>query len=98
MKVRAYVRVAKNTRGARTPYKVDASPTAKAHPLAQGAGVYERPLHTVHFALDIELPDGIFDPKEWPVVEVVVPPETVERIAVEVPAELVLEAPAEPAP
>lgn len=89
MKARIYVRVARKTgpysRGG--PYKVDASHNHDQRPLEQS----NRPLKTLHFAVDITVPDHLFKDPMIPVVEIQVQPDGTfvdEPVVVQVPLEL----------
>ena len=72
MKERIYVRVARRPnwsmhRGSR--YKIDAGPTHNPRPLMVGSERSRKLLKTIHFAIDIEIPDKIFDDPAMPVVK-----------------------------
>lgn len=82
MKMKVYVRLARDTNSwAKTRVKVDASPTPKARPLKGATG----DLHTVHFALELDIPDEMLSPAKWPVIEVSVG-DTPVQIPIEVEA------------
>lgn len=88
MKARVYVRVAKrpnyNT-GER--YKVDAGHKHDQRPLTQGDVV----LKTLHFAVDVTVPDELFKDPMIPVVEIQVEPDGTfrdEPVVVQVPVDL----------
>lgn len=73
MKERIYVRVARRpgysvVKGSR--YKIDAGTSHNPRPLEQGSYL----LKTLHFALDVELPDKLFDDPAMPVVTVQIEP------------------------
>lgn len=73
MKQRLYVRVAKRPSGTwinGSNYKIDAGPSHNPRPLEQGNHL----LKTLHFALDVELPDGLFTDPAMPVVKVKIEP------------------------
>ena len=80
MKVRAYVRVGKNSASARKPYRVDASASANHLPLVASTG---QTLPTIAFAIDLDIPDEMFNKAEQVIAEIVIPEEAVE-IAAEV--------------
>jgi len=52
-------------------FKIDASPSHNPRPLEQGNHL----LRTLHFAIDVELPDKLFDDLSLPVVTVEVKPD-----------------------
>jgi hypothetical protein len=63
---RLYVRIAKRHNYHNgTNIKVDASPTHNPRALE----VSGRPLRTIHFAIDLDLPHNIFDDPAMPVVQ-----------------------------
>jgi hypothetical protein len=67
MKARIYVRVAKRPNWMRgSNYKVAANHTRDDRPLEQGG----QTLRTLHFAVDVEVPDHLFKDPAMPVVEV----------------------------
>jgi hypothetical protein len=73
MKERLYVRVAKrpnfrSVNGSR--FKIDAGPSHNPRPLEQG----ETLLKTLHFAIDVEMPDELFKDPAMPVVKLQVEP------------------------
>lgn len=85
MKARIFVRVAKRPnwiRGER--YKVAANHVRDDRPLEQGG----QTLRTLHFAVDVEVPDELFKDPAMPVVEVQVEPDGTFRhdpVVVQVP-------------
>lgn len=83
MKFKVYLRFARTPR-AREGFKVDASPNANPNPLAMGQGAYAEALHTVRFALVLDIPDELLRPAAWPVIEVEV--RDGERIPIEIEA------------
>jgi hypothetical protein len=90
MKARIYVRVAKRPHWSgspSTPWKVDASHKQDQRPLAQG----DRVLKTLHFAVDVVVPDELFSDPMIPVVEVQVQSDGTfrnEPAVVQVPVDL----------
>lgn len=67
--VRVYMRLARKPHTtAGTLFRVDASLKPNPNPLTIGSGRSERELHTVRFAVDLQVPDGLFNPKDWPTV------------------------------
>jgi len=73
MKVKIYLRVAKNT-GGRTAFKVDARPTPDYRPLNKGQGTYtETPLPTAAFAVVLDVPDELFRHAERVLAEIEIP-------------------------
>jgi hypothetical protein len=82
--IRTYVRVARkqgNYHG--SPYVVDANTTPNPRSLTKGAGSFrEQQLHTLHFALDLNIPDELLSPAKWPVIEVHV--DTAEQVPIEI--------------
>ena len=73
MKQRLYVRVAKRPRGSYvrgSTYKVDGSPSHNPRPLEQGGKL----LKTLHFAVDLQLPEELFNDPAMPVVTVAIEP------------------------
>jgi hypothetical protein len=80
--IRAYVRVARKLRWKDSPFMVEASTTPNPRPLTQGTGRTVVQLHTLHFALELRLPEEILDPAKWPTVTVEV--QTAEQIPIEV--------------
>lgn len=74
MKERLFVRVAKRPNyrsfnGSR--YKIDAGASHNPRPLEQGATL----LKTIHFAIDVELPDNLFNDPAMPVVKLKIEPD-----------------------
>jgi hypothetical protein len=68
---RLYVRVARRRHiHSGSMYKIDASPSHNPRPLEVGG----YPLKTIHFAIDVELPSGLFNDPEMPVVKLTVDP------------------------
>lgn len=89
MKARIYVRVARRPRwaGSPGPWKIDASHKQDQRPLSQG----DRVLKTLHFAVDVVVPDELFNDPMIPVVEVQVQPDGTfrnEPAVVQVPVDL----------
>lgn len=73
MRERLYVRVAKRPRGSYvkgSSYKIDAGASHNPRPLEQGGTL----LKTLHFALDVELPDELFRDPAMPVIKVEIQP------------------------
>ena len=68
MSVRVYMRLARTHYGARKRFKVDASLDPNPAPLTQGDGRAKRELHTVRFAIDLEVPPELFNPRDWPTI------------------------------
>lgn len=88
MKTKVYMRLAKNTPSGRSRYKVDASPNPNPRPLTIGFGRSERELHTLHFALELDIPEELLSPAKWPVVEIQLSPDLVQQVPIAVePAE-----------
>lgn len=83
MKAQVYMRLARNP-GGRTSFKVAASPTPNHSPLTIGSSGYERHLHTLQFALVLDVPDELLRPSGWPVIEVELDPLLTERLPIEV--------------
>jgi hypothetical protein len=83
MKAKVYLRVAENP-SRRTPFKVAASATPTPQPLRHGSGYNERDLHTLSFALVLDIPDELLKPADWPTVEVQITPNDTTRIPIEV--------------
>jgi hypothetical protein len=80
---RAYVRLARKSGDWRgKSYVVDAAAEPNPRPLTQGSIPYQRQLHTIHFALDINVPDELLKPADWPTVTVNL--EDAEQIPIEV--------------
>jgi hypothetical protein len=88
MKARIYVRVAKRPNYITgTAYKVDAGHKFDQRPLSQGDVV----LKTLHFAVDVVVPDEMFRDPMMPVVEVQVQPDGTfrdEPVAVQAPVDV----------
>jgi hypothetical protein len=80
VKMRAYIRLARavNNKG----YRVDAQLTPNPKALTSGSGFNEHELHTIRFAVDFDVPRELFNPKDWPTVEVKVDAALPERLAV----------------
>jgi hypothetical protein len=73
MRQRLYVRVAKRPHGSLVQgsrFKIDAGPSHNPRPLEQGAYL----LKTLHFAIDVDLPDRLFDDMALPVVRLEIKP------------------------
>jgi hypothetical protein len=84
VKTKVYMRVARKTSPwQRTPFKVDASTGPNPRPLV-GSG--DEPLHTLHFAIELDIPDELLSPAKWPVIEVVLGPDLVEQVPIEIEA------------
>jgi hypothetical protein len=67
MKARIYVRVAKRPPyGRGGPYKIDASHLHDQRPLEVGG----KPLRTLHFAVEVQVPDELFKDPMIPVVSI----------------------------
>lgn len=81
MKRRIYIRYATD-RSSRAGFRIDASSKAEARPLKDSRG---RALHTVRFAVDIEVPDSLLRPEQWPVVNLQLGEGHVDQIALTVP-------------
>jgi hypothetical protein len=81
--VKLYVRLARTPR-ARDGWKVEATTSPNPRALTVGQGAYSAPVHTLRFALLLDVPDHLLRPADWPVIEVEVPDEAVGRIPVEV--------------
>jgi hypothetical protein len=82
MKAKVYMRLARDGNPwAKTRIKVDASTSPKATPLTGAQGQ----LHTLHFALELDVPDELLSPAKWPVVEVSLG-ETPVQVPIEVEA------------
>src|SRR4051812_3077664 len=88
MKARVYVRMAKRPNWATgKPYKIAASHNRDDKPLMQG----DATLRTLHFAVDVEVPDELFRDPAMPVVEIKVEPDGTFRqdpIVVQVPLDV----------
>jgi len=80
MRARIYLRLAKD-RAARANWRVDAALNPNPRPLTTPSG---NALHTVNFALDIDMPDDLFQPQEWPTIAIELEPEAVHRVPDEV--------------
>jgi len=80
MKTRLYVRLARS-RSSRTGWRVDAAMKPNPNPLTEGG---MKSLHTLHFALDLEMPQDIFDPRAWPSVQIRLDRDTIQQIPDEV--------------
>lgn len=68
MKIRTYIRVARNPRG-RKGHVITANPTPKYSPLTNSTGRY---LPTAMFALDLDVPEEMFRQAEQVLAEVVI--------------------------
>jgi hypothetical protein len=77
VKRRVYLRFAID-RHARAGFRVDASPKAQPRPLVDAR---DNPLHTVRFAVDLDVPDSLLRPERWPVVNLQIGEGHVEQIA-----------------
>lgn len=67
MKARIYVRAARRPNWARGGrYKIAADHNRNDRPLTQG----EETLRTLHFAVDVEIPDVLFEDPAMPVVKI----------------------------
>lgn len=75
MKTKVYVRFARY-RYARSGFYVDASPTPKPGALVNPSG---GELHTLCFAVSLDIPDELLEPAKWPVVELELAEGIVER-------------------
>lgn len=85
MKAKVYMRIARNTSPyRRTAFKVDAAFKPNPRPLTNGSGHSEEQLHTLHFALELDVPDELLSPAKWPVIEVALDPTLTERVPVTV--------------
>jgi len=83
MKVRVYLRVARNPQG-RTSFKCDAGVRANYKPLTKRTGNWnEEAIPTAAFALDLDIPDEVFTRAEQVLAEIEIP-EDKAKIAVEV--------------
>jgi hypothetical protein len=80
VKVRAHIRVGRNTQSARRPYRVDASASPNQMPLVSSTG---HTLPTVTFAIDLNIPDELFEQAQRVIAEITIPPEAAQ-IAAEV--------------
>jgi hypothetical protein len=80
-KVRMFVRLARAPSSPKG-WKVDAALKANPRPLTSGSA--ERELHTVRFAVELTVDDAIFNPADWPMVELELGVGAVDRIALEV--------------
>ena len=81
MKTKVYVRLARDRNPwAKTPVKVEAHTKPKAQPLRGANG----PLHTIHFALELDIPDELLAPARWPVIEVSLDEATAAQVPIEV--------------
>jgi len=84
MKTKVYMRVARNTSPwRRTPFKVDASVNPNPRALQGSDG---EQLHTLHFALELDIPEELLTPAKWPVVQLALEETLVERVPLEVEA------------
>jgi hypothetical protein len=81
MQLKVYMRIARTPR-ARDGFKVDASTSPNPRALTMGQGQWSEALHTVRFALTLDIPNELLRPADWPVIEVQIP--TAERIPIEV--------------
>lgn len=72
MKVKTYLRVAKND-GGRTPYKVEASARPNNKPLTAGEGRHERVLPTISFAVVLDIDPAAFEQAEQVLAEIEIP-------------------------
>lgn len=79
MKIKAYLRVAKNPRG-RRPYRVTASQQPNHQPLENSVG---DPLPTLSFAVVFDVPENAFKQAEQVIAEITIPESAIE-IAAEV--------------
>jgi hypothetical protein len=87
VKTKVYMRVARKTSPwQRTPFKVDASTSPNPRSLTTGSGHTEQQLHTLHFALELDIPDELLSPAKWPVIEVALGPDLVEQVPIEIEA------------
>lgn len=82
--VRAYVRLARSPNSPRQPWKLEASTNPNPRPLTVGQGHSERELHTVRFAIDLDVDDSIFNPKDWPTVELELSEAAADKLAIAV--------------
>lgn len=83
MKVRLYLRLARD-RHARDGWRAHVALKPNHRSLTDTA---DQPLHTLRLALEIEVPDSLLRPTEWPKIEIVIPAELVERIPEEIHVE-----------
>ena len=87
MKARVYVRIARTQR-ARDGWKVDASMNPTPRPLVMGNNAFgQEDLHTLAFALNLDIPDELLKPATWPTIEVSLPLEAAQRVPIEVEVE-----------
>jgi hypothetical protein len=66
VKARVHLRIAKGPRGAR----VAATAKPNLHPLYDSQGVNSKPLPTVSFAVDLNIPDELFKQAEHVIAEI----------------------------
>lgn len=71
MKAKLYVRAARHQRY-RRGYRVDTSLTHNPDPLTVGVGYAEESVHTVHFVLNVHIPDELLRPAALPQVDVII--------------------------
>lgn len=83
MKVKVYLRLARTMR-ARDGWKVEANTSPNPRPLTMGQGQWAEPLHTLHFALLLTIPEQLLRPAQWPVVEIELPDSVIEQIPEEI--------------
>lgn len=86
MKAKIYMRLARSPR-ARDGWKVEA--TTSPNPRAIVMGSDSEPLHTIHFALELTIPDHLLKPAQWPVVEIELP----DGVVTQIPDEIIAVAP-----
>lgn len=84
MRTKVFMRLARNPTG-RTTFKVAASASPNPAPLTVGS-YPERQLHTLHFALVLDVPDELLRPADWPVLELALDPLLTERLPITVEA------------
>ena len=83
MKTRVHLRIAKTT-SSRAPYKVAATAKPNHQPITD---MYGNAFPTVAFALDLNIPDGLFRQAERVIAEITVP-EDIASIPVPVVVEM----------
>jgi hypothetical protein len=83
VRFKVFVRLARTPR-ARDGFKVEASTNPNPQPLKIGSYGSETALHTLRFALVVDVPDEMLKPAGWPVIEVALPEDLVEQLPVEV--------------
>jgi hypothetical protein len=73
VKVKVYMRLARNDQVGQWSahaWKVAASTKPNPRALTMGQGSSERELHTEHFVLELDVPEEMFKPAQWPTIAV----------------------------